>query len=109
MIDRRRTPRFAAGLEAFIYPPLRPRLPVLVTDISTHGAMVEFERQEYLPSILEIGIGAFRSRCFIRHRAGRKIGVEFEHAYDWSHENAEHFAAILSPGQAFAWQPRITG
>jgi hypothetical protein len=107
MIDRRRAPRFAAGLEAFIRVPLRSRLPALVTDISTHGAMVEFDHFEYVPSSFQITIGAYTTKCFIRHRDGFKVGVEFETAYDWSHEGAPHFAAVLSPGQTLAWQPRI--
>lgn len=107
MIDRRRAPRFAAGLEATITLPLRQRLPALITDISTHGAMVAFSRFEYVPSNFLITIGQFSTRCFIRHRDGRKVGVEFETDYDWSHEGAPYYAAALSPGQTFAWQPRI--
>lgn len=107
MIERRRTPRFAAGLEANISLPLRPRLPALITDISTHGAMVEFDRFEYVPSSFEIQIGTFATKCFIRHRDGRKVGVEFETEYDWSHEGAPYYAAPLGPNQTFAWQPRV--
>lgn len=107
MIDRRRSPRFAAGLEAFALLPLRPRIPVLVTDISTHGAMVEFVRAEFVRSSFELVIGSFSTKCLIRHRDGRKVGVEFETEYDWSHEGAPYFAASLGPNQQFAWQPRV--
>lgn len=108
MFDRRRAPRFAAGLEAVVTAPLRPRIPVLVTDISTHGAMLKFSRPEYLPSGFFVTLGSFTTRCTIRHRDGAKIGVEFETEYDWSHEGAPTYAAMLSPGQRHVWEPRIS-
>ena len=107
MIERRRFPRLPTGLEAKVTVPLRPRLAATVTDISSHGALVEIDRHEYLPSHFILTIGNFSTKCHVRHRAGRKIGVEFETLYDWSHDAAPMFAAVLAPGQTVVWQASI--
>lgn len=105
MIERRRAPRIPAGLEALVTVPLRPPLAASVTDISAHGAMVEVDRHEYVPATFALTIGSFTTKCTVRHRCGRKIGVEFATLYDWSQAGAHQFAASLAPGQRVAWQP----
>jgi hypothetical protein len=100
MIDRRRLPRVYVSLEGAIHVPLRPPLPVLITNISASGALLETDRREYLPQRFKLVIGDFETTCTVVHRERGAVGVSFSETYDMDAEMAHVYSTWQGTGSA---------
>ncbi len=77
--DKRQFGRRQTSLHAWISVPGRPKLPCLVKDISIGGALLSFDRPQWLPYTFQLTIEAtrFTSWCEVRHHAKSFCGVRF--------------------------------
>jgi hypothetical protein len=79
-VEKRRSPRRAALMQASIFHPLQTEhLNCTVRDISQDGAMVEFPQPKGLPSLfwLRLDGEATLRLCTIAWHSERQLGVEF--------------------------------
>ena len=96
--EQRRSPRRSAYMKASIFHPLQTeRLDCIVRDISSDGALIDFQYPMDLPKIfwLRLEGDATLNLCTIAWRSERQVGVEFSdqimerrRAERWTQSNA---------------------
>ena len=77
--DRRISARAEACVKAHIKVLGHPRKPCLVRNISSTGALIEFDAVIALPLAfrLDIDNDLFEAHCEVRHQSGRRFGIQF--------------------------------
>ena len=78
-LDRRTTGRREVRLSAHVKILGRARIACLVRNISSTGALIEFETVIGLPLAFRLDIDGdlFEAMCEICHQSGRLVGVQF--------------------------------
>ena len=77
--DRRQSQRTDVRISAHVKVLGRARIPCIVRNISSTGALVEFYAAIALPQSfrLDIDDDLFEAHCDVRHQHGRLYGVQF--------------------------------
>ncbi len=77
--ERRQFGRLTTSYHGWIRVPGRPPVSCVVRDLSVTGAGVELVEDCHLPShfTLTVDCVSFSGACSVRHRDGKRLGVEF--------------------------------